>query len=125
MTTFDKESDFYRKPTAAFQRGQPLVFLIASFVSDYAFVATLPVSLFIWFEGIKPPSPPLITSLAGLAVIYSSLMTAPTIVASVLAVPALLAWRTQRHKGFKRAFEIAFAILYCVAVVASIVGVLL
>jgi len=125
MATFDKESDFYRKPATAFHQDQPLVFLIASFVSDYAFVATLPVSLFIWFEGVKPSSPPLITSLAGSAVIYSLLMTAPTIVASVLAVPALLTWRTQRHKGFKRAFEIAFAILYCIAVVASIVGVLL
>jgi hypothetical protein len=121
MAIFDNEKQFYTKPAPAFAPDQALFYRFVYFVSDHVFVATIPISILAYFLTVHSKSTGLLFTLGALTGMYLALIGPPALVALLVAIPALLAWKKQRHQLFKLVFEVAFVFLYLLCVLGVLI----
>lgn len=128
MAIFNNETQFYNQPAPAFEYDQPPIRRFIAFVYDHVFVATIPLSILLTYllmsrsANLHSGQIGLVTVAASLTTVYLGLIGLPALVSLFISSPMLFAWRTQRHRLFKRVFKIAFVFLYLFVVVVMLIA---
>ncbi len=122
MAIFDKETEFYSRPAARVKSDRSLLSQFVDFIASHVFVATVPISIIAYALTPQLKSANWLIDLMAITFIYGGLIGVPALLAVILASPALLAWKTRKHHGFKRVFDTAFVFLYLVLALLALLG---
>jgi len=112
MAIFDKEKEFYSRPASPVKSDRSLVSQFVEFFTRHVFVLTLPISIIAFAVAPQFKSTNWVVDLITITLLYGGIIGVPALVAALVAIPALLAWRTHKHHAFMRVFETAFVFLY-------------
>ena len=111
MAIFDKEKEFGSRVSAPFEPDQPFINRFVDFVAGHVFVANIAISILTYILNPRLRSANSITAIAFMTGTYLGLIAVPAIIATLLASPALLAWKTRRQHLFTLVFEFIFVFL--------------
>ncbi|MGH9822733.1 MAG: hypothetical protein ACREDR_05715 [Blastocatellia bacterium] len=123
MAIFDQEKKFYKtdNPPASADDSdnEPALSMLIGFVADKAFVINLPISIIVYAIN-RSAQAIFLADLIGVTTFYLGLIGLPALVAVVLSSPALLARKRQKHRLFRRVFDLLFVALYVLLIIAAL-----
>jgi hypothetical protein len=121
MAIFNKEQEFGSRAALPFEPDQPFIRRFVDFVAGHAFVLNIPVTILAYIRTPRLRSDNLVTTLAYITFSYLGLIAIPAITATVLASPALLAWKTRKQHLFTLVFETIFVFLYLLFALVTLI----